>query len=222
MREIVLVGTRPSKEVKSLIVSKIVFEEIPHNVLEGRDSLIFTSRYAIAALAQCAQNTQELAHWRELPSYVIGGSSAKELQKYGGNIAFIGSDAHGANFANDLVKLLADKAPLYMRAQHIVSRLTERLSEAHIDIKECIAYVNEPLKLEASLKPKSNSILIFAAPSAFKMFKQNFGWDPHYVAVAIGMTTFSAFDPDIVAFVSPTQSIDGCIELAKDLAQKMP
>lgn len=222
MREIVLVGTRPSKEVKSLIVSEIVFKEIESSVLEGRDSLIFTSRYAIAALAQCAQNTKKLAHWRELPSYVIGGSSAKELQKHGANIAFIGSDAHGANFANDLVNLLAGKAPLYVRAQHIVSRLNERLLEAQINLKECIAYVNEPLKLEASLKPKSNSVLIFTAPSSFESFKQNFGWDAHYVAVAIGMSTFSAFDPDMVAFVSPVQSIDGCIELARDLAQKMP
>ena len=222
MREIVLVGTRPSKEVQSLIVSKICFESIAPNSLEGRDSLIFTSRYAIGALAQCAQESPELAHWVELPSYVIGGGSAKELQKYGANIAFIGSDAHGANFANDLIGLLAGKHPLYFRAQHIVSRLNERLSEAHINLKECIAYVNEPLKLEASLKPKSNSVLIFTAPSSFESFKQNFGWDAHYVAVAIGMSTFSAFDPDMVAFVSPVQSIDGCIELARDLAQKMP
>lgn len=222
MREIVLVGTRPSKEVKSLIVSGIRFEEIPSDVLEGRDSLIFTSRYAIAALAQCAKDNPALAQWQELPSYAIGGSSAKELQKYGANVVFIGSDAHGSNFAKDLVQLLSGKSPLYVRARHIVSRLNEILLEAQIDLKECIAYVNEPLQLDCTLKPKSNSILIFTAPSSFMAFKQNFGWDPNYVAVAIGMTTFSAFDPEIMAFVSPTQSIDGCIELAKDLAQKMP
>lgn len=222
MREIVLVGTRPSEEVKSLIVSGIRFEEIPGDVLEGRDSLIFTSRYAIAAIAQCAQDNPALAQWQEIPSYVIGGSSAKQLQKYGANIAFIGSDAHGSNFAKDLVQLLKGKAPLYMRARHIVSKLNETLLEAHIDLKECIAYANEPLQLDSTLKPESNSILIFTAPSSFIAFKQNFGWDPNYVAVAIGMTTFSAFDPEIMAFVSPTQSIDGCIELARDLAQKIP
>lgn len=222
MREIILVGTKPCSELKSIVVSEITINEIPKDVLQDRDCLIFTSRYAINALAKSAKNCEQLAHWVNMPSYVIGGSSAKQLEEYSANVAFIGSDAHGANFAKELVEKLQDKHPLYLRAERIVSNLNQKLLEAKIDLKECIAYSNQPKNLDMSLKPASNSVLIFTAPSAYQSFKQNFGWDGSYVAVAIGMTTFSAFDSDVMGFVSQIQSIEGCITLAKDLAQSLP
>ncbi len=222
LREIVLVGTKPHSELKSIVVSEITINEIPKDILQDRDCLIFTSRYAISALAKSAQNYQELSKWVSMPSYVIGGSSAKRLKECNANVVFIGSDAHGANFAQELVEKLQDKHPLYLRAERIVSHLNEKLLEAKIDLKECIAYSNQPKNLDSSLKPASNSVLIFTAPSAYQSFKQNFGWDGNYVAVAIGMTTFSAFDSDVMGFVSQIQSIDGCITLAKDLAQSLP
>lgn len=222
MREIVLVGTKPCAELKSIVVSEITINEIPKDILQDRDCLIFTSRYAICALAQSAKKCAELKDWVSMPSYVIGGSSAKRLQEYNANVAFIGSDAHGANFAKELIEKLKDKHPLYFRAERIVSQLNEKLLEAKIDLKECIAYSNQPKNLNISLKPASNSVLIFTAPSAYQSFKQNFGWDGSYVAVAIGMTTFGAFDSDVMGFVSQAQSIEGCITLAKDLAKNLP
>ena len=75
MREIVLVGTKPHSELKSIVVSEITINEIPKDILQDRDCLIFTSRYAISALAKSAQHYQELSKWVSMPSYVIGGSS---------------------------------------------------------------------------------------------------------------------------------------------------
>lgn len=222
MREIILIGTKENSEVKSLVVSEIAYEDIAPDALEGVDSLIFTSKNAILALIESAKKHEPLRAWVNIPSYVIGHASAKALQNACANIAHIGSDAHGANFAKELIELLADKNPLYLRAQNIVSKLDEKLISANIKLKQIVAYINQPKKLDSALKPKGNSVLIFTSPSTFAFFKQNFGWNPNYVAVAIGMTTFSAFDSDMVAFVSQKQNIEGCIELAKDLAQKLP
>lgn len=222
MREIVLVGTRSSQEIKSLVVSEIALNEIPPNALQNIDSLIFTSKYAITSLIESAKKHPDLQVWKDLPSYVIGGASAKELELVGANIAYIGSDGYGTSFAQELTTLLENKSPLYLRAQHIVSKLDEKLLGAGVRLRQIIAYINQPKKLPPSLRPKSHSVLIFVSPSAFVFFKQIFGWDANYIAVAIGMTTFSTFDSDIMAFVSSHRSIDACIEMAKDLAQRIP
>lgn len=221
MREIILVGTRQNERVKSLIVNQIQFLPIQCD-LSNITSLIFTSRYAILSLIDSAKENPSLQNWYKLPSYVIGAGSAKILKEHHANIALIGSDAHGASFAKEIIPLLQGQTPLYVRAKNIISQLDEQLLHAHIHLQQVIAYDNQPKTLDPSLKPKSNDILIFTSPSAYKSFVMNFGWEGNYIAIAIGMTTFNSFDNGIQAFVSPTQSIDGCIDFANDLVQKLP
>lgn len=221
MREIILVGTRQNKRVKSLIVNQIQFLPIQRD-LSDITSLIFTSRYAILSLIDSAKVNLSLQDWYKLPSYVIGASSAKILKEHHANIAFIGSDAHGTSFAKEIIPLLQGQTPLYVRAKNIVSQLDELLLQAHIHIQQVIAYDNQPKTLDPSLKPEPNNILIFTSPSAYKSFVINFGWEDNYIAIAIGRTTFNSFDNGIRAFVSPTQTINGCIDFANDLVQKLP
>ena len=50
---------------------------------------------------------------------------------------------------------------------------------------------------------------------------QNFSWDGSYIAIAIGLTTFSVFDASVEAFVSPKQDVPGCIEFAREIAMRL-
>ncbi|MCX2717597.1 uroporphyrinogen-III synthase [Helicobacter sp. MIT 21-1697] len=223
--EVVLVGTRSHQNVKSLISN--VIESIPiTHTLEGIDALIFTSSYAISSLIESASPKSNsynpnLAHWKEIPSFVISPSSAALLQKQNASIAFIGKKAHGKEFAKEIIPLLQGHTPLYLRAQKIVSGLDSILKNAHIPLQEAIAYINRPQTLPLSLKPKPKSVLIFSAPSAYESFVANFGWDYHYVAVAIGRSTFAHFEKDINAHISPIPSISSCIDFAHSLAHKL-
>ncbi|AAP76701.1 uroporphyrinogen-III synthase [Helicobacter hepaticus] len=223
--EVVLVGTRAHQGVKSLISN--VIESIPiTHTLKGIDALIFTSSYAITSLIESASPKSisynpNLAHWREIPSFVISPSSAALLHKENASIAFVGKKAHGKEFAKEIIPLLQGRTPLYLRAQKIISGLDSLLKNANIPLQEAIAYINHSQILPPSLKPKPKSVLIFSAPSAYESFITNFGWDSHYVAVAIGRSTFAHFEEGINAYISPIPTISSCIDFARSLAQKL-
>lgn len=220
MREIVLIGSKPEPNVKSLVVSEIEILPFPMN-LKNIDALIFTSRYAIASMAQNAKRLGDYS-WQGIPSFVIGQGSANYLIEMGGKVEYIGRDSYGDGFANEIIPLLENRTPLYIHAKKIVSHINEKLLQHKIKLSEVVAYENKTLKLDAHLAPKPNSILIFTAPSHYKAFLANFKWDGSYIAIAIGMTTFGVFDIGVNAFVSPTQSIQGCIEFAQDINARLP
>lgn len=223
--EIILVGTRKIKNVKCLITNTIAFCPITHT-LEGIDSLIFTSRYAIQSLLESASPLSphynpHLAKWREIPSFVISPKSAELLYKHNARVEFVGQKAHGKEFAKEIIPLLKNHSPLYFRAKEIISHLNTTLKNAKIPLQEAIAYVNTPLILEQNLKPKPQSVLIFTAPSAYKSFVSNFGWEDEYIAIAIGKSTLSYFDSTINAHISPKPSIPHAIEFAKSIALEL-
>lgn len=223
--EIILVGTRKIKNVKCLITNTIAFCPITHT-LEGIDSLIFTSRYAIQSLLESASPLSphynpHLAKWREIPSFVISPKSAELLYKHNARVEFVGQKAHGKEFAKEIIPLLKNHSPLYFRAKEIISHLNTTLKNAKIPLQEAIAYVNMPLILEQNLKPKPQSVLIFTAPSAYKSFVSNFGWEDEYIAIAIGKSTLSYFDSTINAHISPKPSIPHAIEFAKSIALEL-
>lgn len=220
MREIVLIGSKAEKGVKSLVVSEINL--LPFEVnLSNIDALIFTSRYAIKSMAENAKRLEDYS-WKEIPSFVIGKGSASYLEKIGGKIEYIGQDSHGDGFAKEIIPLLKNRHPLYVHAKKIVSHINEKLLQHKIKLSEVIAYENRTKKLDSRLTPSPNSILIFTAPSHYKAFLSNFKWDGSYIAIAIGMTTFGVFDAGVNAFVAPEQSIQSCITFARELSERLP
>ncbi|CUU40082.1 MULTISPECIES: uroporphyrinogen-III synthase [Helicobacter] len=224
---VVLAGTRKIEGVRSLITNKIVFAPLTHT-LEGIDALIFTSAYAIKSLIESASqnlpNTLHfspiLAHWKEIPSFVISPASAKILYEQGAKVEFVGKSAHGKTFAQEIIPLLQGRRALYLRAKEIVSGLDSILKNAGICIEEAIMYENIPQKLPLELKPKPKSVIIFSAPSAYDSFVANFGWEDLYIAIAIGQSTFARFDKHITAYVSPSANFESCIAFAKDIARE--
>ncbi|MDO7253694.1 uroporphyrinogen-III synthase [Helicobacter cappadocius] len=232
MREIVLISSKENVKIKTLVVNQINLFSIKKAILDQHidlkninqhvDALIFTSKNAFKALLQNIQQDCELEGFRDIPAFVIGEGSAQKLRKEGFKVEYVGIDSHGSGFSSEIIPLLKNRKPLYLRAKKIVSGLDAKLLDAKIKLKQVIAYENKTIILDNALKPSPKSILIFTAPSHYLAFKQNFGWDGSYYAIAIGMTTFSVFDGDVEAFVSPIQNIDSCIEFAKELASKLP
>ena len=225
MRNIVLVGSKKYEEIDSLIVSEIEyhdmrdsFREIPHHT----DALIFTSKNAIKSLEENLKKYPQYLFLKKIPCYVIGEGSALFLQKYGFTIGYVGEDSHGSGFASEIIPLLKHKKVVYFRAKKIVSQIPEILAESKIEVRQIVAYENKKSEAKNLVRPAPRSILIFSAPSYYASFIQNFVWDGSYIAVAIGLTTFYSFNEEIEAYVSPRQSIESCIDFAREIAMRLP
>lgn len=223
--EVILIGTREVKNIKCLVTNKITYLPITHD-LKGIDSLIFTSAYAIQSLLESANPLSthynpHLTKWREIPSFVISPKSAELLYQHNAKVEFVGQKAHGQEFAKEIIPLLQNRFPLYLRAKEIISHLNSTLINAKIPLQEALAYINTPLSLEQNLKPKPQSVLIFTAPSAYKSFVANFGWEDEYIAIAIGKSTFASFSSALHAYISPKPSIPHAIKFAQSIALEL-
>lgn len=213
MREIFVVGYQNYDFVKSLVVGEIEFLNCEID-LEGFDYLIFTSKNAIKALVFLEQKYSHMRRWREIPSFVIGEGSAKEVLKHRGKVEWIASDFHSEAFIKELLPKLKGKKSLYLRAKEIVSFLDQKLQDRGINLISKIIYQSK-IKSISDDKPPKDSILLFTSPSAYRFFIQNFGWDESYLAVALGKTTFASFDLNIQKIISPLQGIKKSIEYFK-------
>lgn len=224
MRDIILVHSKEYPGVDTLVINEIEYLdmlEVLREIKKDFGALVFTSKNAIKSLQKTIEKHSQFEYLKKIPAYVIGEGSAKTLEKYGFNIEYVGQDSHGFGFAGEIIPLLKRKKVLYFRAKKIVSGLDERLLEEKIYLKQIIAYENKRSKAGIK-KPLPKSILIFTAPSHYTSFIQKFSWDGSYIAIAIGLTTFSVFDTEIEAFVSPRQDIESCIEFAKEIAMRLP
>ena len=81
----------------------------------------------------------------KIPSFVISPKSAELLYKHNARVEFVGQKAHGKEFAKEIIPLLKNHSPLYLRAKEIISHLNATLKNAKIPLQEAIAYVNTPL-----------------------------------------------------------------------------
>ena len=213
MRDIILVASKKIKGAKTLIPNEIIFKT-PKINLNEIEALVFTSKYAALSL----QNNPKLdSNWKKIPSYVIGEESAKTIEKLGVKIAYKGRGEGGEEFAKEIIPYLKNKKTLYLRAKKITSQLPEMLLQNEINLMQTIVYENKFRPLDSKLKPESKSILIFTSPSQYQSFKKNFKWDKTYIAIAIGKTTFNAFNKNINALISPKQNIQYCIKFAKKI-----
>lgn len=211
MRKIYLISnTKTTNEsVINLSVSKIEFLKFELN-LSDYDVLVATSKNAFNALKFNGISPINL------PVFAIANSCASAAREFGFSEIYTGKNAHGDDFAREILPLLKGKKVIYLKGKDSASNFLEILQKGGVNIKAIVAYENilNPCKME--LKPPKNSILIFASPLNVKNFLNNFGWDESYQAISIGKVTAKElkFTEPIV---SQSQDINACITLAKTL-----
>ncbi|WP_298832923.1 uroporphyrinogen-III synthase [uncultured Campylobacter sp.] len=211
MRRIYLVSnTKTTDEsVVNLSVSKIEFLKFEINLSEY-DALVATSKNAFKALK--FNGILPI----NLPVFAIANSCAAAAREFGFSEIYTGQNAHGDDFAREILPLLKGKKVLYLKGKDSASNFLEILQDGGVNIKAVIAYENvlNPCKME--LKPPKNSILIFASPINVRNFLSIFGWDESYQTISIGKVTAKElkFSEPIV---SQSQDINACIALAKTL-----
>ena len=212
MRKIYLVSnTKTADEsVVNLSVSKILFLKFEIK-LSGFDALVATSKNAFKAL-----KFNEISVLENLPVFAIANSCAAVAREFGFSEIYTGQNAHGDDFAREILPLLNGKKVLYLKGKDSASNFLEILQDGSVNIKAVIAYENvlNPCKME--LKPPKDSILIFASPINVRNFLTNFGWDESYQTISIGKVTAKELKFS-TPLVSQSQDINACIALAKTL-----
>ena len=211
MRKIYLVSnTKTADEsVVNLSVSKIEFLKFDLNLSEF-DALVATSKNAFKAL-----KFNDILPIN-LPVFSIANSCAVAAKEFGFSEIYTGQNAHGDDFAREILPLLKGKKVLYLKGRDSASNFLEILQDGGVNIKSVIAYENvlNPCKME--LKPPKNSILIFSSPINVRNFLTNFGWDESYQTISIGKITAKELKFS-TPLVSQSQDINACIALAKTL-----
>ena len=211
MRKIYLVSnTKTADEsVVNLSVSKIEFLKFEINLSEY-DVLVATSKNAFKALK--FNGILPI----NLPVFAIANSCAAAAREFGFSEIYTGQNAHGDDFAREILPLLKGKKVLYLKGKDSASNFLEILQMGGVNIKSVIAYENvlNPCKME--LKPPKNSILIFSSPINVRNFLTNFGWDESYQTISIGKVTAKELKFS-TPLVSQSQDINACIALAKTL-----
>ena len=212
MRKIYLVSnTKTADEsVINLSVSKIEFLKFEINLSEF-DALVATSKNAFNAL-----KFNEISALENLPVFAIASGCAAAAKGLGFSEIYTGQNAHGDDFAREILPLLKGKKVLYLKGKDSASNFLEILQDGGVNIKAVVAYENvlNPCKME--LKPPKNSILIFASPINVRNFLTNFGWDESYQTISIGKVTAKELN-FTKPLVSQSQDINACIALAKTL-----
>ena len=212
MRKIYLVSnTKTADEsVVNLSVSKIEFLKFEINLSEF-DALVATSKNAFNAL-----KFNEISALENLPVFAIASGCAAAAKGLGFSEIYTGQNAHGDDFAREILPLLKGKKVLYLKGKDSASNFLEILQDGGVNIKAVVAYENvlNPCKME--LKPPKDSILIFASPINVRNFLSNFGWDESYQTISIGKVTAKELN-FTKPLVSQSQDINACIALAKTL-----
>lgn len=211
MRRIYLVSNTKTvdESVVNLSVSKIEFLKFEINLSEF-DALVATSKNAFKALKFNGISPINL------PVFAIANSCATSAREFGFSEIYTGQNAHGDDFAREILPLLKGKKVLYLKGKDSASNFLEILQVGGVNIKAIIAYENvlNPCKME--LKPPKNSILIFASPINVRNFLINFSWDESYQTISIGKITAKELK-FTTPIVSQNQDINACIALAKTL-----
>ena len=212
MRKIYLVSnTKTADEsVINLSVSKILFLKFEINLSEY-DTLVATSKNAFKAL-----KFNEISALENLPVFAIASGCAAAAKGLGFTQIYTGQNAHGDDFAREILPLLKGKKVLYLKGKDSASNFLEILRDGGVNIKAIVAYENVLNHCKMELKPPKNSILIFASPINVRNFLSNFGWDESYQTISIGKVTAKELK-FTTPIVSQNQDINACIAIAKTL-----
>ena len=212
MRKIYLVSnTKTTDEsVVNLSVSRIEFLKFDLNLSEF-DLLVATSKNAFNAL-----KFNEISALENLPVFAIASGCAAAAKGLGFTQIYTGQNAHGDDFAREILPLLKGKKVLYLKGKDSASNFLEILQDGGVNIKVVTAYENVLNPFKKELKPPKGSILIFASPINVRNFLTNFGWDESYQTISIGKVTAKELK-FTTPIVSQNQDINACIALAKTL-----
>ena len=182
--------------------------------LTSVEALIFSSKNGVKALDKINKN------WKKIPSYAIGTQTAKTIRDLGGKVEFIAKSSYGDDFAHELTQKLQIKKTIFIRGKKVLSDLENILKKSGVDIYSEVVY-ETTCKEKVALHVKSEkTVFIFTSPSTVECFFKNYEWHKNYIAVCIGKVTAKAFKFDIPLHVSPIQTINACIELAKTLIKQ--
>lgn len=211
MDEIYLISHTQNQAVKNLKVCEIEFLKFSVD-LSKFEALVITSKNSIKALK--FNNIKKV----NLKVFSIGDGSTKEALKYGFSDIYTAKNSHGNEFANEIASFLKGKKTLFLKAEKTVSDVGGILIKNGAILTKITAYKNNFLNLDESLKPPLGSILIFSSPSNVEGFIKNFGKiDESYKVVVIGNATAKLLSSHKNLIISQKQSIDECLNLAKNL-----
>ncbi|MBN2825179.1 MAG: uroporphyrinogen-III synthase [Campylobacterales bacterium] len=179
--------------------------------LEGRDTLIFTSKQAVKTAF--ALNPDIIYY----PALSIGKATTKTLNSLGFNVLHSSQEFYGEKLAHDIQKDFFDKKLLYLRPQKVSSDIKKLLQESLIDIEEQVIYQTKCKLYEPSDKPPKDSIIIFTSPSTIHCFLENFSWDDSYIAVVIGEATRRHLPKEAHYRVASKPLIEACVQKAVEI-----
>ena len=177
--------------------------------LSRYDAIIFTSKNGVRHLSEITKK------WKNIPSYAISTQTAKEIKKYNGNLAFVGKDKHGDEFALELIGMLAKyKKIAYIGAKKIVSNINNILEKNKIDCEHIAVYETVCVEYDEKIDLPDESFVIFSSPSTVKCFFNNVNWKDSFKAISIGNTTKQYFPDGVDPIVSDNTTLQSCVQKA--------
>ena len=205
---IYLLSDKACAGVEHLPLIEISFYDEPL-CFDGYDAIVFTSKNSVEALDRLH------IRWQEKESYAIGEGTATYISSQQGNLVYTASRAYGEDFAHEITPLLKGKKVFFPRAKEVISPIFQILRLRDIDIHEVIVYETTCKNYDKEQAPVKNAVLIFTSPSTVACFFKNFTWDESYTAISIGEKTASSLPLHVKNIISPIQTIEHCIKIAK-------
>ncbi len=173
------------------------------------DFLLFTSKNGVRAVDKIT------SEWKNFPSFAIGKSTAKEIEKSGGRVEFIAKNAYGDEFAKEIIEKYQNKTFLFLRAKKIISPINEIFKDSTNNLKELIIYETVCNTPKESIKKPC--VVIFTSPSTVECFAKNNNFQD-IKAIAIGKKTKNILQNYIKDILMPSYpSIKECLKLAKNI-----
>lgn len=209
---IYLISNSKNSRVKNLNVSKIEYLKFKID-LKNFDNLIITSKNVIFSMLRNHIFIDEVI-LQSLTIFAIGQKSAQFFMQLGFKQVYISKRSNAKEFADEILPYLKNRKNLYLKAKISAFDMKSFFKKKQIDCKIMEVYKTSLLKLNLSMKPKENSILIFTSPSSVKNFIKNFYWIESYKAICIGNTTADALKKYTNPIVCEKQDINSCINLA--------
>lgn len=175
------------------------------------DYLTITSKQVSEALKQ--YNKLEYLKKQAL---CVSLESAKSFRSIGGRVLDVGS-GYGDTLEAKIKSYPKKTRWLYLRAKVVASDFVEKLKDAGYNIDEVILYESKCSKEIEQVKLSENAILIFTSPSGVNCFLKHHVINLKTQVVVIGTTTAKALPKGVKYHISPQNTIESCLELAKIL-----
>jgi len=172
------------------------------------DYLIITSKQATKALKQ-----YDSSKYLDKKALCISKASADSFKKLGGEVLEIGK-GYGDTLLDSIKKYPKSSRWLYLRAEVIASDFADIARADGYSIDDAIVYKSACSKEILSCNVESNATLIFTSPSSVKCFLNKHKILKTHRVIVIGKSSAKALPSSIKYELSPTTTIDSCVELA--------